>query len=223
MMAFEPSFLLLAGPNGSGKSTVSRTIRKLWPQIYYISPDDVVKDVSAEVTDPWERHLRAIQLVDEVLMEAFQQGESVMLETVMSSDHKWTYLQDAHRHGLKTIGIFVSTRDVEVNIARVAKRVREGGHDVPVEKIRDRYVQSMNRLGKLIALCDQCYVYDNSTENGNPELLFCKSDNKHFITNQTEAGQWIYSLFEQWITEGICSERDSFSCNIHFIEQKLLT
>jgi predicted ABC-type ATPase len=59
---------------------------------------------------------------------------------------------------------FIGTRDPAINAARVARRVMEGGHTVPIEKIVSRYVRSMGNLSAAIHLADRVYVYDNSVD-----------------------------------------------------------
>lgn len=59
---------------------------------------------------------------------------------------------------------FVSTSDPRISGARVAGRVMNGGHTVPIEKIVSRYERSMANLSAAIALADRVYVYDNSVD-----------------------------------------------------------
>lgn len=86
------------------------------------------------------------------------------IETVLSDNRKLEYIDLAKKLGYKIYLYFVSTKDVEINIKRVAQRVALGGHDVPVEKIRKRYVKSLENLFETIKLCDRAYFFDNSGE-----------------------------------------------------------
>jgi hypothetical protein len=58
---------------------------------------------------------------------------------------------------------FIGTDDPQTNIERVALRVAQGGHDVPTQKIRDRWLRTMTLLQQAIRSSDQSYVFDNST------------------------------------------------------------
>lgn len=58
----------------------------------------------------------------------------------------------------------IFTVDPQLNVDRVASRVPQGGHDVPVEKIISRYWKSRALLPELIEICDICHVYDNTDE-----------------------------------------------------------
>jgi predicted ABC-type ATPase len=66
----------------------------------------------------------------------------------------------------------VLTRSAEINVARVKKRVLGGGHDVPEEKIRERYRRALALLPELVKVCDFLAVYDNSLDE--PGLIFRK-------------------------------------------------
>jgi len=54
--------------------------------------------------------------------------------------------------------------NAELHIARVQARVRRGGHDIPEERIRQRYVRSLLNLIQLMARLTELRVYDNSVE-----------------------------------------------------------
>jgi predicted ABC-type ATPase len=48
----------------------------------------------------------------------------------------------------------------------------EGGHDVPADKIRSRYIKSLKIIPELVALCDVCTIFDNSTDA--PTVIYRK-------------------------------------------------
>lgn len=48
---------------------------------------------------------------------------------------------------------------------RIAKRVVEGGHDVPIMKIISRYQKSIINCRKAAQYADKTYLYDNSIDN----------------------------------------------------------
>ena len=44
---------------------------------------------------------------------------------------------------------------------RVHSRAADGGHDVPVDKIKSRYVKALNLVPELVKVCDVMHIYDN--------------------------------------------------------------
>jgi predicted ABC-type ATPase len=57
----------------------------------------------------------------------------------------------------------------ELHIARVRSRVEKGGHDIPEERIRDRYDRGRLNLIRLRPRLTELRVYDNS-EDGDPDI-----------------------------------------------------
>ena len=90
---------------------------------------------------------------------------SFTFETVMSSPDKVAFLQKAQQAGYRTYLYFVATQDPEINVARVQYRVQTGGHPVAEDKIRSRYVRSLELLSQATAYADRAYLFDNSDSN----------------------------------------------------------
>lgn len=86
--------------------------------------------------------------------------------------------------------IYVLTVSSDINVARVYARHQNGGHDVPVEKIRSRYKKALALLPELINVCDVCHIYDNS--GGAPVRIFKKRKTQFF-----------YAESQLWIKQGI--------------------
>ena len=87
---------------------------------------------------------------------------SFTFETVMSSPDKVAFLQKAQQAGYRTYLYFVATEDAEINVSRVQYRVQMGGHPVAEDKIRSRYIRSLELLPEAVAYADRAYIFDNS-------------------------------------------------------------
>ena len=87
---------------------------------------------------------------------------SFTFETVMSSSDKVALLAKAQALGFKTYLYYVSTEDPQINISRVANRVNLGGHNVPQDKIVQRYYRSLDLLFQAIKYSNRVYLFDNS-------------------------------------------------------------
>ena len=88
--------------------------------------------------------------------------QSFTYETVMSSGDKVDLLEHARSLGYRTYTYFVCTDRPDINVGRVAYRVSQGGHHVPVDKIVARYGRSLQHLPRAIASSDRAYLFDNS-------------------------------------------------------------
>jgi predicted ABC-type ATPase len=93
-------------------------------------------------------------------------GESFSVETTLSGKNYLKMMADARRRGFEIVLIYIGTDRVEINLARIAKRVRGGGHDVPEADVRRRYVRSFENLPTAANRADHVLLFDNSTEQG---------------------------------------------------------
>ena len=80
----------------------------------------------------------------------------------MSSPDKVVFLQKAQQARYRTYLYFVATEDPEINVSRVQYRVQMGGHPVAEDKIRSRYVRSLELLHEALAYSCRAYIFDNS-------------------------------------------------------------
>jgi predicted ABC-type ATPase len=123
---------------------------------------------------PVDSYLSAI-FADFLRHKFLEARQTFTFETVMSSSDKISLLKKAQSLGFRTYLYYVSTEDPQINIARVANRVRLGGHDVPTDKIISRYHKSLDLLFEAIKYSNRAYIFDNS------------GDSKRWIAEITEA------------------------------------
>ncbi|MGD9803440.1 MAG: zeta toxin family protein [Hyphomicrobiaceae bacterium] len=158
--------VVVAGPNGSGKTTLTRLVLKHeWTAGHsYINADEIAQ---AEFGD-WnslEAVQNAARLADRRREECLTHGRNFAYETVFSTQRHLDLIRRAKRAGWFIRLYFVGTSDPEINIRRIAERVAQGGHDVPSNKVRERYVRSILNLQDALRLVDRGYVFDNSLDH----------------------------------------------------------
>ncbi|NQU65718.1 MAG: hypothetical protein HQ517_15760 [SAR324 cluster bacterium] len=90
--------------------------------------------------------------------------ETFSFETVFSHSGKLDFMKTANKHNYKCYLYFAAVSSVEISIDRVQQRVSEGGHDVPLEKIKRRYDLSLDNLLPAMRLAHRVYLFDNSQE-----------------------------------------------------------
>jgi predicted ABC-type ATPase len=66
---------------------------------------------------------------------------------------------------------------------------------VPAEKIKSRYSKSIDNCSKVINLVDRAYIYDNSIDGKDPELLFraVKNNGKHGMRFYKGHNSWAWA------------------------------
>jgi predicted ABC-type ATPase len=170
----KPEITVFAGPNGSGKSTITT----ISPHVIspYINADEIMR--SAHCSD-----IEAAQKAERMRLQCIEIGQSFSFETVLSTDRNLSILRAAKSKGYFIRGIYVLTVSAELNVFRVQARLKSGGHEVPPNKIRSRFVKSIANIPEFISLCDVCHVYDNTTKK--PTRIFKKNhDEIIFWTTQ---------------------------------------
>ena len=151
--------VIIAGPNGSGKSTLAS---QLTFSGKFINADDCEKKLYANIADKNKREVQATIRVAKEIQEHIKLGKSFAFETVFSTSEIPNFLVTAKKQGYFITLHFIATENASINIERVAKRVREGGHDVPLEKITSRYEKSLSILPRLLEFSAKAIIYDNS-------------------------------------------------------------
>jgi predicted ABC-type ATPase len=167
----KPVLLVIAGPNGAGKTTVTVHLRKeKWSDdVEYFNPDDIARDRFGDWNSP-QASLDAARWTSARREELLTQRAGIAFETVFSADDKINFVARAKASGYFIRLFFVGTSDPRINAARVANRVIQGGHTVPIDKIVSRYGKSLANLAPAIQLADRVYIYDNSTDNVDAQL-----------------------------------------------------
>lgn len=155
---------MIAGPNGAGKSTLVQTLRDIgtaFPNLH--NADEITRDLLARGESASLANRMAQAQVIEARDEALARGLSFSYETVMSHESHLRAMEIARENGHFVRLIFIGTERPELNVLRVQDRVAKGGHDVPAERIRSRYIRTMGHsLPRAVRLADEAMVFDNS-------------------------------------------------------------
>lgn len=162
-----PEVVVFAGPNGSGKTTITKMAKTVGE---YINADDIKKTTLC--TD-----LEAAIKAEELRNEMIARKKDFTFETVLSTDRNLLLLKKAKEQGYFIRGIYVLTSNVDINVARISAREALGGHGVPEEKVRARYVRALKLIPKLVEICDILHVYDNTSE---PFRIFKKRKDVYY-------------------------------------------
>ncbi len=173
----KPKLVIIAGPNGSGKTSVtSKILEHQWIEgCTYINPDNIARDDFGDWNSQ-EAIIKAANKASLIREECLKNSEGIIFETVLSAIDKIDYIIRAKEAGYFVRLFFVGTDHPSINASRIALRVMEGGHDVPISKIISRFSKSISNCCKIASVIDRLYVYDNSVDYSEPRLLFRASD-----------------------------------------------
>lgn len=165
-----PLVVVLGGPNGAGKSTsAARLLREaLWVE-EFVNADTIAQGLSAY--RPEAAAVAAGRVMLERLRFLARERRDFAFETTLAGRVHARWLRELRASGYIVHLIFVSLPDPELAVARVAERVREGGHHVPEDVVRRRFAAGLTNLLTLYSeLVDGWQVYDNADLAG-PRLI----------------------------------------------------
>lgn len=151
-----PVIVVLAGSNGAGKSTFYNTHLR----------DAGLRFVNADVL---ARELRsdayvAAKMADALRRMLVEQRESFVFETVFSdpAGDKLAFLREAMDKGYNVVLCFIGLSNVTMSEERVCMRVVQGGHDVPHEKLVERFPRTLQNLKLSLRHLSHVLVFENS-------------------------------------------------------------
>lgn len=193
----KPRLIVVAGPNGAGKTTITeKLLRHEWMNgCVYINPDIIAQ----EEFGGWNSQaaiVKAATHAQEIREKCLASRKSMAFETVFSIHEKLQFLRQAKEAGYFVRFFFICTNDPSINAQRIAFRVMEGGHDVPITKIINRYYRSINNCVKAVSIVDRAYFYDNSVNDVDPIQLFRTVDGK-IVRYYNELTPWAKDVAEQ--------------------------
>ena len=164
-----PSLVLLAGPNGAGKSTLYET--RVAPAFagLFINADIIQRDELQDLS--MEASYQAARIAEARREELLEAGRNFATETVFSHPSKLEVIDAARAQGYLVVVMHVGVDSPDLSVERVRFRTREGGHDVPEEKIRTRYERGLPLIREAVLRADRGMVFDNSRLNTAPRQL----------------------------------------------------
>lgn len=168
--AARPFVLVLAGVNGAGKSSVGGALLADHGLAWY-NPDSYARELVAQLgLEVEEANGRAWEYGRAQLAAAIAGRRSHAFETTLGAHTIPDLLAQAARSH-DVIMIFCGLATAEMHLRRVQARVAAGGHDIPVEKIRECWTGSRMNLIRLMPLLARLQVFDNSTEAAPGEAI----------------------------------------------------
>ena len=170
---------IIAGCNGAGKTTASFTIL---PEILgckeFINADEIAKGLSP--FQPESVAMQAGRIMLARMDELLQKGETFAFETTLATKSYKQKIEWAQANGYEVTLLFFWLDSPNIAKERVAQRVAEGGHNIPLETIERRYYNGIANLFTIyIDMVDICYIFDNS--EGRKELIAQKERHKDIV------------------------------------------
>ena len=230
-----PAAFVLAGHNGSGKSTLwyERLVPTL--QMPLVNADRLTASILPPVDDrthklpAWAQRLRddderwqrlsqeGVRTFKRLVME---QRIPFAFETVFSH---WRRLPDGSHEskaddivqlqeaGYFVVLLFVGLASVNLSVLRVNTRKQQGGHGVPLDKLRVRFPRTQAAIQHAAPLADMTLMFDNSrgyakafslvrAQRGRHVLFDCRDEGYRIDGELRRVAQaWLPKVAGPWV------------------------
>lgn len=154
--------IVIAGPNGAGKTTFAREFLPNEADCpHFINADLIAAGLSPFA--PESAALKAGRLMLEMMAEFVAHGESFAFETTLAGVVYARRIREWQSAGYRVALLFLALPNPEMAVARVAERVRQGGHNVAEGIVRRRFSSGRQNFENVYRdQVDAWFLYDNA-------------------------------------------------------------
>lgn len=156
-----PTLYIIAGCNGAGKTTASYSVLPdLLECREFVNADEIARGLSP--FNPESVAIEAGRLMIQRIESLVGQRKTFAIETTLATRSYAALVHKVHDLGYNVVLLFFWLPSPEIAVKRVAKRVSEGGHNIPSETIYRRYWLGLqNFFDIFIDIVDSWSFYDN--------------------------------------------------------------
>lgn len=154
--------IIIGGPNGAGKTTFARAFL---PEEAHC-PRFINADLIAAGLSPFAPEAAAVKagrLMLREIADCVETGESFAFETTLSGLAYLRHIREWRALGYHVSLFFLTLPSEDMAIARVAERVRQGGHSIAEAVIRRRFIAGRRNFEVYYRNAVDAWVcYDNA-------------------------------------------------------------
>ena len=162
--------LMIAGPNGAGKTTTALSLLPAHAVYEFINADEIARGLAP--IHPESMSLTASKLMIKRFRDLLAAKKSFAFETTASGINYLKHLKEARNYGYEINLFFLWLSSDDLAVKRVAKRVAQGGHNIPEETIRRRYKSGIKNMVRFyLPLSDNAIILDNSLQDSQTVVM----------------------------------------------------
>lgn len=160
-----PTLYIIAGCNGAGKTTASYSVLPdLLECREFVNADEIAKGLSP--FNPESVAIEAGKLMLQRINLLLSKGKTFAIETTLATRSYATLVSRAHECSYNVVLLFFWLPSPEMAVIRVAKRVSEGGHNIPTETIYRRYWLGLQNFFNIFTpIVDSWMFFDNENKS----------------------------------------------------------
>ena len=166
-----PTLHVLAGPNGAGKTSFYESWLRRRTDAEFVNADLLVHAALGRHATTQADATLGQRLAEDRRAALIAGRQSLVTESTFSHPSKLDLLLQARAGGYRLIVYHVNVDSSDLAVARVAAREAQGGHPVPEDRIRGRYLRNQALIRDAVRMADRAFVIDNSVRGSKPRAL----------------------------------------------------
>ncbi len=178
------NLVIITGPIAAGKSSLINKLTNIF-NLYdheLISTDYYLKKYFLKDCSKIDIRYKMSKIFSTYKLDlALKNQNNVIWETVVAKEEKIAQVLKFKNAGYKILLVFVGVNNVNICTNRAKQRELIDGYHIDVQKIKNRYSESLTYFNKLRQLVDDWIVIDNSSK---PVAVVCHFDGKTEIINK---------------------------------------
>ncbi|MGE0828221.1 MAG: AAA family ATPase [Hyphomonadaceae bacterium] len=162
-----PEIIFIAGPNGAGKTSFAREYLPAERADYiFVNADEIARSLATAKLTQAQIDARAARSLLEQIEALIAERANFVIETTLASLTYAAKIAGWRAGGYRIVLFYLRLPSVDASIARVARRVAAGGHDIPEPVIRRRFDKSLTYLrSRYMPIVDEWYIWDSLEGN----------------------------------------------------------
>lgn len=180
-------YTIIGGVNGTGKSSLTGVLKTQTTDL------GVIIDVDRITAEAGVSAIKGGRIALERIDDCLAKNISFTQETTLSGHKTEDTAARARTQGYHVRLYYVGLDTPEECLARIANRVRRGGHNIPENDVQRRFAGRWEAVEKVLPYCDEARFFDN--DNGFMEVAEYR--NGELVLKGERRPAWIKELAER--------------------------
>jgi predicted ABC-type ATPase len=193
-----PVLFILGGPNGAGKTTFYFQAIKdgfINKELPFINVDLIAKNELGGYSDP--NFVAAAEIARNRISTCLSAKMDFMIESNLAKVADYDWIINLQKAGYEIVLYFLCTSDILINVDRIERRVKEGGHYIPPHIVADRYRLCLVYLKSRLNIFKEAYLVDNTGQSIQELVVLAYGRIQNEISDKPQWAEDILSIVKK--------------------------